>query len=98
MKYTNKAKLNEDILENLGVGYSVHYLMEKLGITHEELCECAAEFPATKLELKKWYKGYDFSVKAKEPAKPLEIKEKTTKRTRKSKEDISEELVKVSEG
>lgn len=76
MKYTNKAKLNNDIIENLGVGYSLDYLLKKLGITYDELCMHCADYPATQNQLKMWYKGYDFTPNAKEPTKPLKRKKK----------------------
>lgn len=97
MKYTNKAKLNEVILDSLGIGWSYEYLLDQMGLTHEEMCMHLSDYPATEIQLKKWYDDKDFTIPTEKQDKQLETKEKTPKRTRKPKEDISEELVKVSE-
>ena len=64
----------------LGTGLSVQTLINEVGITFDELCDLAGEYPDLERELKRWYKRYDFTVKSKKEDKPLETKEKTTKR------------------
>ena len=46
----------------LGTGLSVQTLIERVGITYEQLCELAQEYPDLHKELKRWYKRYDFST------------------------------------
>lgn len=75
----NSLASKMEIMQLLGTGLSVQTLCDRAGITFETLCDLAAEYPDLEIELKRWYKKYDFTSKSKE-TKPLETKEKPAKR------------------
>lgn len=76
-------------MQLLGTGLSVQTLCDRAGITFEDLCDLAAEYPDLGIELGRWYKKYDFTSKPKD-TKPLETKENTEKKPRKAKNRVVE--------
>lgn len=76
------------IMKMLGTGLSVQTLVERVGITYDQLCELAQEYPDLHKELKRWYKRYDFTVKPKKQDKPLETKKKTVKQAKKQSDEV----------
>jgi hypothetical protein len=76
------------VMNLLGTGLSVHTLIERVGITYDQLCQLAQEYPELHKELKRWYKRYDFTVKQKEQDNPSETKKKPVKRAKKQQEHV----------
>lgn len=76
------------IMNMLGTGLSVQTLVERVGITYDQLCELAQEYPDLHKELKRWYKRYDFTATPKKQDKPLETKKKTVKRAKKQSDEV----------
>lgn len=83
----NSLPSKTEILNLLGTGLSVQTLVERAGITFDQLCQLAEQYPDLHTELNRWYKLYDFTVKKQQDKekenKPLETKEKTAKKTKK---------------
>lgn len=69
----------------LGTGLSVQSLIDRVGITFDQLCELAEQYPDLQRELKRWYKRYEFVVKQ---AKPLETKENTEDKPKRSRKKV----------
>lgn len=65
----NYLKSKMEVMNLLGCGYSVASLINKLGLTYNELCDLYAEYPDLARELNRWYPLYDFRCKKEEPAK-----------------------------
>lgn len=51
-----------EVMQLLGTGLSVQTLVDRAGITFDQLCELAAQYPDLHHELKRWYKRYDFGL------------------------------------
>lgn len=64
-----------EVMALIGCGYSVQTIIEKAGISYDELCEVCAEHTDLEIELKKWFPKYDFTVKAVKQTESDEIKE-----------------------
>ena len=81
-----------EVMQLLGTGLSVQSLIDKVGITFDELCDLAEQYPDLHHELKRWYKRYEFIAKKEIPVvnhdKPLETKEETEKPTKKLKKKV----------
>ena len=74
-----------EVMNSLGKGLSVRSIMERTGITYNQLCQLAEQYPDLLKELNRWYKRYDFTVK---DDKSLEVKEKPLKRSKKQVEQM----------
>lgn len=62
-------RIKNDVMLKLGTGLSVDNLCIACGISYNQLCELAQEYPELYHELKKWYKRYDFTPVAQEDNK-----------------------------
>lgn len=65
----NYLKSKMEVMNLLGCGYSVASLINKLGLTYNELCDLYAEYPDLARELNRWYPLYDFRCKKEEEKK-----------------------------
>lgn len=81
-----------EVMQLLGTGLSVQTLVDRAGITFDQLCDLAAQYPDLHNELKRWYKRYEFIAKKEIPVvnhdKPLETKENTEIKPKRSRKKV----------
>ena len=68
--------INNMILSNVGCGYSLRYLMKKVGIDKCTLKKLCDTYPATERVLKAWYSNLFFEENENSSCKCLKINKK----------------------